>query len=57
MSYYLISGLSGTGKSTVAEILNRYGYSAIDSDSYIGLSCWVDRKLGLPVVDLPSYPY
>lgn len=45
MANYLITGVSGAGKSTVAEALETRGYAAIDADINI-YSHWVDRQTG-----------
>ena len=42
MAAYLISGRSGTGKSTVYKELIRRGFIAYDSDTVPGLASWVD---------------
>src|SRR3990167_11397506 len=47
----LITGVSGTGKSTISEKLNQMGYKAYDMDSYPGLFSMIDKKTKKPVVD------
>lgn len=47
MSMFQIDGISGTGKTTVAEELIRRGYNAIDSDEAFGY--YGDPETGLPV--------
>jgi RNase adaptor protein for sRNA GlmZ degradation len=42
---YLITGVSGSGKSSVAEALEVRGYAAIDADIST-YSHWVDRQTG-----------
>jgi len=46
MKIYLIEGVSGTGKTTVCEELNRRGYKAIEADEEI--AHYADPKTGLP---------
>ncbi len=46
MAAYLITGRSGTGKSTVCKELIKLGLKAYDSDTVPGLANWVDRKTG-----------
>lgn len=41
---YLITGVAGTGKSTVAKELRRRGYAAYDTEE--GFSYYVDRQTG-----------
>ncbi len=41
---YLITGVAGTGKSTVAEELARRGYAAFDADA--GFSYYVEKATG-----------
>lgn len=43
----LLTGISGTGKSTIVKELVKRGYSAIDTD-YDGWSHWIDMRTGLP---------
>lgn len=43
----LLTGMSGTGKSTLVRELVARGYRAIDTD-YGGWSHWVDMRSGLP---------
>jgi gluconate kinase len=43
MAKFLITGISGTGKSTVAEQLNKIGIKAIDIDSIDGMCHWEDE--------------
>jgi broad-specificity NMP kinase len=40
----LITGRSGTGKSTICRELQRQGYTSIDTDHVDGLSGWFDTK-------------
>lgn len=47
---YLIEGLSGTGKTSVALELIRRGYFAIDADEAFGF--WGDLETGLPTEDV-----
>lgn len=52
MSAVLITGMSGAGKSTIAEVLARRGLAAIDADDDPLLARSVDRD-GNVVEDLP----
>ena len=47
----LITGISGTGKSTISDKLNQMGYKAYDMDSHPGLFSMIDKKTKKPVVD------
>lgn len=47
MKRLLLTGMSGTGKSTLVRELMRRGYKAIDTD-HDGWSHWVDVRTGLP---------
>jgi shikimate kinase len=47
MKRILLTGMSGTGKSTVIRELARRGYKAVDTD-YDGWSHWVNMRTGLP---------
>ncbi len=42
----LITGIAGSGKTTIATELNRLGYSATDLDTN-GTCAWVNKKSGL----------
>ena len=42
MARYLVTGLSGTGKSSVAKELTRRGYAAYDTDEVRALKKWVN---------------
>jgi len=46
MAIFQVDGISGTGKTTVAEELIRRGYNAIDSDAAFGY--FGDPKTGMP---------
>src|SRR5258708_26462168 len=46
MGKYLITGLSGTGKSTLAEELTRRGLKALDTDKDLGLNKWFGIDTG-----------
>lgn len=54
MAAYLISGRSGTGKSTVCKELIRRGYTAYDGDDVPGMAGWISIATGKKV-DSP-YP-
>lgn len=45
MKKYLITGNSGSGKSTMATILSERGYKTIDADNKT-YSCWIERSTG-----------
>jgi dephospho-CoA kinase len=47
MQRVLLTGMSGTGKSTVIRALARRGYKAIDADDD-DWSHWIDMRSGLP---------
>lgn len=49
-----VTGVSGSGKSSVCEVLKAHGRSAVDAD-WEGYSQWVHRVTGEPVVN-PPYP-
>jgi dephospho-CoA kinase len=49
MALIYITGLSGSGKSTVCKELIKRGYEAHDADSE-GFNRWCNRKTGLPVI-------
>lgn len=49
----LVTGMSGTGKSTLVRELAKRGYRAIDMD-YDGWSHWVDLRTGRPVASPAS---
>ncbi|WP_406071419.1 hypothetical protein OG372_31800 [Streptomyces sp. NBC_01020] len=51
MSLVWVTGNSGTGKSTVCEMLRVLGHAAFDSDE--GFSRWIDRGTGEAVTDPP----
>jgi shikimate kinase len=46
MQRVLLTGMSGTGKSTLVQALTALGYRAIDTDA--GYSHWVKMRTGLP---------
>ncbi|MER8010356.1 AAA family ATPase [Streptomyces sp. NPDC094149] len=54
MTLVWVTGNSGTGKSTVCEVLRARGYTALDADED-GFCRWIDRSTGEVVVD-PPYP-
>ena len=41
---FFVTGVSGTGKSTVCRALAARGYATIGLDEVPGLSCWVHKK-------------
>lgn len=58
MKRVLLTGMSGTGKSTIVQELVARGYRAIDTD-YDGWSHWIDMDTGLPASppDTGEYPW
>ena len=54
MSVVWVTGMSGSGKSSVCEALKDLGYRAIDADLE-GFSFWVHRQTGEVATDSP-YP-
>ena len=44
MKRFYITGVSGTGKSSVAEKLKEKGIPSIDIDEIKGLCCWVNKN-------------
>jgi shikimate kinase len=56
MKRILLTGMSGTGKSTVIRELARRGYKAVDTD-YDGWSHWVNMYSGLPASPPPPGEY
>ena len=46
---YLITGFPGSGKSTVADELEKRGYAAYNTDDIPGISYFVDRTTKKPV--------
>lgn len=54
MALVWVTGTSGSGKSSVCEVLKGQGHLAIDADGE-GYSHWVDRVTGDVVLD-PPYP-
>ncbi len=53
MNNYLIEGLSGTGKSSVCQELQKRGYHAIDSDEEFAY--FRDPKTGLPTEEVSQF--
>jgi dephospho-CoA kinase len=45
----LITGRSGSGKSTIFRELQRNGYPAVDTDKVPGMYSWVSAQTGQPV--------
>jgi adenylate kinase family enzyme len=46
MGRYLITGRSGSGKSTIASDLQKQNYTCFDGDEIPGLARWVDLSTG-----------
>ena len=46
MKKIYVTGVSGTGKTTIARELNTRGYLAISIDETEGLCSWIDQKTG-----------
>ena len=44
MKKVYITGVSGTGKSTITEELARRGIFAVSTDAIEGLCCWRNKK-------------
>ena len=49
MATYLITGRSGTGKSTICHRLQQLGLPAFDGDEVPGLARWIDVRSGHPI--------
>lgn len=49
MPAYLITGCGGSGKSTIAQRLEKRGYTSLDSDEIPGLARAEDLVTGLPI--------
>jgi broad-specificity NMP kinase len=47
MLLIFITGMSGTGKTTVKDELIRRGYTTYDTDDY-GLTVWINKQTGQP---------
>jgi shikimate kinase len=56
MKRVLLTGMSGTGKSTLIRELALRGYKAIDTD-YDGWSHWINMGTGLPVPPSGAYEW
>lgn len=54
MGLVWVTGTSGSGKSSICEVLKGQGYLAVDAD-WEGFSHWVHRATGEVIVD-PPYP-
>jgi len=50
----LITGISGSGKSTVCDELNKHGYKAFGIEDIKGLFKMVDKKTGKPIKNFDS---
>ncbi len=48
MKHYLVTGIAGTGKSTLRNAFRDKGYKTIDIDE--GYAHWVNRETGAPAV-------
>ena len=57
MPAYLISGPSGSGKSSVGRELQKRGYKVVETDFEPGFSGWFDNKTGSQVMNLPPQPF
>ncbi|MBP9852228.1 MAG: AAA family ATPase [Candidatus Pacebacteria bacterium] len=44
MNKFCITGISGTGKTTVSQLLNQKGYKSIDIDEVKGLCHWRNKE-------------
>lgn len=57
MKIYYVTGISGSGKSTVQKELANRGYTSFDSDDH-GITTWVDRNTGqiVPSNEIPAGP-
>lgn len=51
----LITGIAGTGKSTIAKALNEKGVEAVDLHDVPGVFFWQDKKTGAPVEYAPVH--
>lgn len=56
MGAYLITGRSGSGKTTICKELVRQDYHCFDGDQIEGLASWVNPKTGSPVIVDPKLP-
>jgi len=56
MKRVVLTGMSGTGKSTLIRELAARGYKAIDTD-YGGWSHWVNTRTGIPASPPPAGEY
>lgn len=48
MGKYLVTGLGGSGKSTINSIFLERGFNSVDTDNIPGLAGWKDLKTGQP---------
>lgn len=55
MSVYLVTGYSGSGKSSIAREMQRRGLPAFDTDSLPELTRWEDVKTGQQVDEPQGY--
>lgn len=46
MGKYLVTGMGGSGKTTICQILNKRGFYSLDSDAVEGLARWEDKLTG-----------
>ncbi|WP_119389764.1 AAA family ATPase [Taklimakanibacter lacteus] len=56
MSIYLISGVSGSGKTTIGHELRSRGSRIVETDSDRALSGWRVRATGERAIEKPVYP-
>jgi len=47
----LVTGISGAGKTTISQKLNKLGYKAYDLDDGLELYSMIHKKTGLPIID------
>ena len=50
MKKFLITGIPGSGKSTISNVLKTQKYDVIDGLRKIGLAYWIDRRTGKETV-------
>lgn len=52
---FLVTGVSGTGKSTVLKELQKRNFSGLGIDETPGLSYWVDKQAGHPLSEKANF--